>query len=109
MRDWCYECDEARTLLGSVWARIPILRWSADFQAVDGREAREQILYSGRKRCPTLFVAAGLWLDSIGLFHQFWADASVKKIGIEGWGAGADGGELGETRRADAATSGVFH
>jgi tryptophan synthase beta chain len=64
-----------------------------DFQAVIGREAREQIL-AAEKRLPThLFACVGGGSNSIGLFYEFLRDADVKMIGIE---AGGRGGELGE-------------
>src|SRR5438093_11723215 len=60
-----------------------------DFQAVIGREAREQIL-AAEKRLPThLFACVGGGSNSIGLFHQFLGAASVKMIGIEAGGRGA--------------------
>src|SRR5260370_5975178 len=64
-----------------------------DFQAVIGREAREQIL-TAEKCLPThLFACVGGGSNSIGLFHQFLRDKDVKMVGIE---AGGRGGELGE-------------
>src|SRR5260370_38587235 len=64
-----------------------------DFQAVIGREAREQIL-AVEKRLPThLFACVGGGSNSIGLFYNFLRDPTVKMIGIE---AGGRGGQLGE-------------
>jgi tryptophan synthase beta chain len=93
MRDWVTNVRSTHYLLGSVLGAHPYPTMVRDFQAVIGREAREQIL-AAEKRLPThLFACVGGGSNSIGLFHQFLADASVKMIGIE---AGGRGSELGE-------------
>src|SRR3981189_3271705 len=72
------------SLLGSVLGAHPYPTMVRDFQAVIGREAREQVLAT-EKRLPThLFACVGGGSNSIGLFHQFLRDAEVKMIGIEG-------------------------
>jgi tryptophan synthase beta chain len=93
MRDWVTNVRSTHYLLGSVLGAHPYPTMVRDFQAVIGREAREQIL-AAEKRLPThLFACVGGGSNSIGLFHQFLGDANVKMIGIE---AGGRGSELGE-------------
>src|SRR6266704_1706566 len=93
MRDWVTNVRTTHYLVGSVLGAHPYPTMVRDFQAVIGREAREQIL-SAEKRLPThLFACVGGGSNSIGLFYQFLRDASVKLIGIE---AGGRGGQLGE-------------
>jgi tryptophan synthase beta chain len=93
MRDWVTNVQSTHYLLGSVLGAHPYPTMVRDFQAVIGREAREQIL-AAEKRLPThLFACVGGGSNSIGLFHQFLRDAEVKMIGIE---AGGRGGQLGE-------------
>jgi tryptophan synthase beta chain len=93
MRDWVTNVRSTHYLLGSVLGAHPYPTMVRDFQAVIGREAREQIL-AAEKRLPThLFACVGGGSNSIGLFHQFLGDASVQMVGIE---AGGRGGELGE-------------
>jgi tryptophan synthase beta chain len=93
MRDWVTNVRSTHYLLGSVLGAHPYPTMVRDFQAVIGREAREQIL-AVEKRLPThLFACVGGGSNSIGLFYQFLLDANVKMIGIE---AGGRGGELGE-------------
>ena len=93
MRDWVTNVRTTHYLLGSVLGAHPYPTMVRDFQAVIGREAREQIL-AAEKRLPThLFACVGGGSNSIGLFHEFLRDASVKMIGIE---AGGRGGQLGE-------------
>ncbi|HEY6944246.1 MAG TPA: tryptophan synthase subunit beta [Candidatus Acidoferrum sp.] len=93
MRDWVTNVRSTHYLLGSVLGAHPYPTMVRDFHSVIGREAREQIL-AAEKRLPThLFACVGGGSNSIGLFHEFLRDASVKMIGIE---AGGRGGQLGE-------------
>ena len=93
MRDWVTNVRTTHYLLGSVLGAHPYPTMVRDFQAVIGREAREQIL-AAEKRLPThLFACVGGGSNSIGLFHRFLSDPDVKMIGIE---AGGRGGQLGE-------------
>jgi len=93
MRDWVTNVRTTHYLLGSVLGAHPYPTMVRDFQAVIGREAREQILAAG-KRLPThLFACVGGGSNSIGLFHEFLRDANVKLIGIEAGGRGSGLGE----------------
>jgi tryptophan synthase beta chain len=93
MRDWVTNVRNSHYLLGSVLGAHPYPTMVRDFQAVIGREAREQILAS-EKRLPThLYACVGGGSNSIGLFFEFLKDADVRMVGIE---AGGRGHTLGE-------------
>ena len=93
MRDWVTNVRTSHYLLGSVLGAHPYPTMVRDFQAVIGREAREQIL-AGEKRLPThLYACVGGGSNSIGLFFEFLKDADVKMVGVE---AGGRGQTLGE-------------
>jgi tryptophan synthase beta chain len=93
MRDWVTNVRTTHYLLGSVLGAHPYPTLVRDFQAIIGREAREQIL-AAEKRLPThLFACVGGGSNAIGLFYAFLRDADVKMVGIE---AGGRGCELGE-------------
>jgi tryptophan synthase beta chain len=93
MRDWVTNVRTSYYLLGSVLGAHPYPTMVRDFQAVIGREARQQIL-AAEKRLPThLYACVGGGSNSIGLFHEFLKDTDVKMIGIE---AGGRGNGLGE-------------
>src|SRR6202158_2506218 len=103
MRDWVTNVRSTHYLLGSVLGAHPYPTMVRDFQAVIGREAREQIL-SAEKRLPThLFACVGGGSNAIGLFYAFLRDADVKMVGIE---AGGRGNELGEHAARLAAAQG---
>jgi tryptophan synthase beta chain len=93
MRDWVTNVRSSHYLLGSVLGAHPYPTMVRDFQAVIGREARQQIL-AAEKRLPTyLYACVGGGSNSIGLFYEFLKDADVKMVGIE---AGGRGNGLGE-------------
>jgi tryptophan synthase beta chain len=93
MRDWVTNVRDSHYLLGSVLGAHPYPTMVRDFQAVIGREARQQIM-AAEKRLPThLFACVGGGSNSIGLFFEFLKDADVRMVGIE---AGGRGNTLGE-------------
>jgi tryptophan synthase beta chain len=93
MRDWVTNVHTSHYLLGSVLGAHPYPTMVRDFQAVIGREARQQIL-AAEKRLPThLYACVGGGSNSVGLFHEFLKDDGVKMVGIE---AGGRGNGLGE-------------
>ena len=103
MRDWVTNVRTTHYLLGSVLGAHPYPTMVRDFQSVIGREAREQIL-AAEKRLPThLYACVGGGSNSIGLFHEFLGDRTVKMVGIE---AGGRGTQLGEHAARLAAAQG---
>jgi tryptophan synthase beta chain len=113
MRDWVTNVRSTHYLLGSVLGAHPYPTMVRDFQAVIGREAREQIL-AAEKRLPThLFACVGGGSNAIGLFYHFLRDRDVKMIGIEAGGRGTGEGEhaarLGAEQGYTGARPGVLH
>ncbi|MFY9609959.1 MAG: tryptophan synthase subunit beta [Blastocatellia bacterium] len=93
LRDWVTNVADTYYLLGSVMGPHPYPVMVRDFQSVIGSEARSQIL-EAECRLPDLLIACvGGGSNSIGLFHEFIGDESVKMIGVE---AGGRGEALGE-------------
>ena len=64
-----------------------------DFQSVIGREARKQIMEAEGRLPDMLIACVGGGSNSIGLFHEFIPEKTVKMIGVE---AGGRGSALGE-------------
>jgi tryptophan synthase beta chain len=64
-----------------------------EFQSVIGQEARKQILEAEGKLPDVLIACVGGGSNSIGLFHPFLDDSSVRMIGVE---AGGSGQSLGQ-------------
>lgn len=93
LRDWVTNVDSTYYLLGSALGPHPYPLMVRDFQSCIGREAREQILEK-EGRLPDLLVACvGGGSNSIGLFHPFLQDETVRMVGVE---AGGKSSKLGE-------------
>lgn len=93
MRDWVTNVAGTYYLLGSALGAHPYPMMVRDFQSVIGTEAREQML-ARESRLPDAVVACvGGGSNSIGIFHPFLNDASVRLVGAE---AGGRGDKLGE-------------
>ncbi|MGH9862346.1 MAG: tryptophan synthase subunit beta [Candidatus Acidiferrales bacterium] len=93
MRDWVTNVETTHYLLGSVCGAHPYPQMVRDFQAVIGREVRQQILRAERRLPGWLLACVGGGSNAIGLFYEFLREPSVKMVGVE---AGGRGPRLGE-------------
>jgi tryptophan synthase beta chain len=93
LRDWVTNVADTYYLLGSALGPHPYPLMVREFQSVIGREARAQALDSEGRVPDALVACVGGGSNSIGLFHPFLADASVRMVGVE---AGGKGSALGE-------------
>jgi len=93
LRDWVTNVADTYYLLGSALGPHPYPLMVRDFQSVIGRETRVQILEKENRLPDCLIACVGGGSNSIGLFHPFLADESVRMIGVE---AGGFGSELGQ-------------
>lgn len=93
MRDWVTNVENTHYILGSALGSHPYPMMVRDFHRVIGLEARRQIL-ERENRLPDLLIACvGGGSNSIGLFHPFLGDESVKMTGVEAGGRGIQNGE----------------
>jgi tryptophan synthase beta chain len=88
IRDWVSNVRNTHYLLGSVVGPHPYPRIVRDFQAIIGRETREQVLQDYQRLPDYLVACVGGGSNSIGLFHPFYDDKDVKFIGVEAAGKG---------------------
>jgi tryptophan synthase beta chain len=93
IRDWVTNVRHTYYLLGSVLSSHPYPMMVRDFQAVIGRETRQQILNKEECLPDTLVACVGGGSNAIGLFHAFLKDQKVAMVGVE---AGGRGQALGE-------------
>ena len=90
LRDWVANVHDTFYIIGTAAGPHPYPELVRDFQSVIGKEARAQML-KRTGRLPDLLVAAiGGGSNSIGLFHPFLDDPSVKMLGVEAAGHGLD-------------------
>lgn len=83
--------------IGSVVGPHPFPMMVRDFQAVVGREAKEQILAQAGRLPDYLVACVGGGSNAIGLFHEFLDDDNVKMIGVEPSGRSLETGEHAAT------------
>jgi len=82
-------------MLGSVVGPHPYPMMVRDFQAVIGREAKQQLL-EVEGRLPDVAVACvGGGSNAMGLFYEFIPDEAVRLIGVEPAGKGVNSGKHG--------------
>lgn len=107
LRDWMSSVKDTHYIIGSVVGPHPYPTMVRDFQTVIGREAREQILRKENRLPDYLVACVGGGSNSIGLFHPFIEDESVRMIGVEAGGLGFGVGQHAATLSRGKA--GVLH
>lgn len=107
LRDWVTNVETTYYLLGSVLGPHPYPMMVRDFQAVIGRETREQILRVEGRLPDCLIACVGGGSNAIGLFYEFLDEPSIRMIGVE---AGGRGQHLGDhAARFSGGRPGVLH
>lgn len=76
--------------IGSVVGPHPFPKMVRDFQAIIGREAREQFLSREQQLPDVVMACVGGGSNAIGMFTAFLNDETVKLIGVEPAGKGLD-------------------
>jgi len=109
IRDWVTNVHTTHYLLGSVLGPHPYPMIVRDFQAIIGRETREQILAAEGRLPDCLIACVGGGSNAIGLFYPF-LDDLVKMVGVEAGGWGIETGKHA-ARYSDAQMGriGVLH
>src|SRR5205085_8366352 len=93
LRDWVTNVHDTYYLIGSAAGPHPYPAMVRDFQAIIGREVREQILELEGRLPDALVACVGGGSNAIGLFHPFLNDSSVRMIGVEAGGEGIRSGK----------------
>lgn len=93
LRDWVTNVHDTYYLLGSALGPHPFPLMVREFQSIIGREARRQILEQTGRLPAALVACVGGGSNSIGLFHPFINDKSVRMIGVEAGGRSDAQGE----------------
>ncbi len=92
MRDWVANVDDTFYIIGTVAGPHPYPVMVRDFQAIIGREAKEQCLEAERRLPDALVACVGGGSNAIGLFYPFIEDTSVAMYGVEAAGDGIETG-----------------
>ena len=107
LRDWVTNVDSTFYMIGTVAGPHPYPAMVRDFQAIIGKETREQ-LFEKEGRLPDSLVACiGGGSNAMGLFHPFLDDTSVQMIGVEAAGHGIATGK--HAASLNGGVPGVLH
>ena len=93
MRDWVTNVDNTFYIIGTVAGPHPYPAMVRDFQAIIGREAREQMQQQAGRLPDALVACVGGGSNAIGLFYPFLDDTEVKIYGVEAAGDGLETGQ----------------
>lgn len=107
MRDWVTNIDNTFYIIGTVAGPHPYPAMVRDFQAIIGREAREQLQAQAECLPDVLIACVGGGSNAMGLFYPFLEDETVAMYGVE---AAGDGMETGRhAAPLCAGKTGVLH
>ncbi len=106
-REWTNRISDTHYCLGSVMGPHPFPTIVRDFQAVISKEIKEQLMEKEGKLPDAVIACVGGGSNAIGAFYNFINDPSVKLIGCEAAGRGADTPETAAT--IATGRLGIFH
>jgi tryptophan synthase beta chain len=107
LRHWVTHVRDTFYVIGTVAGPHPYPRMVRDFQAVIGRETREQIL-AAEGRLPDVTVACiGGGSNAMGMFYPFIDEEGVRLLGVEAAGLGVGTGK--HAASIGAGRVGVLH
>jgi tryptophan synthase beta chain len=92
LRDWVTNVDNTFYIIGTVAGPHPYPAMVRDFQAIIGRETKQQCQDMIGKLPDALVACVGGGSNAIGLFYPFINDESVRLIGVEAAGDGVASG-----------------
>ncbi|MEX1158752.1 MAG: tryptophan synthase subunit beta [Thermomicrobiales bacterium] len=107
IRDWVTNVENTYYIIGSVAGMHPYPMMVRDFQAVIGREAREQIIDKTGGLPKAVVACIGGGSNAMGAFYAFIPDESVELVGAEAAGHGLDTGK--HSASLTAGRVGVLH
>ncbi|MEO6808613.1 MAG: tryptophan synthase subunit beta, partial [Isosphaeraceae bacterium] len=93
MRDWMGSSKQTHYTIGSVVGPHPFPMIVRDFQAIIGRETRQQCLDRLNRLPDALVACVGGGSNAAGMFYAFVPDESVVLIGAEAGGLGSTLGQ----------------
>jgi len=97
IRDWVTHVEDTFYIIGSAVGPHPYPRMVRNFQRIIGDETRKQLKEAEGALPDYLLACVGGGSNTIGLFYPFIDIDSVKMVGLEAAGLGADTGQTAAT------------
>lgn len=107
IRDWVTNVENTFYIIGSVVGPHPYPMMTRNFHRVIGDETRDQLMAAENRGPDYLIACVGGGSNAIGFFYPFIEDESVKMIGVEAAGLGAETDKTAAT--LTKGTPGVLH
>jgi tryptophan synthase beta chain len=107
LRYWVASVRDTFYVIGTVAGPHPYPKMVRDFQAVIGRETREQLLQQTGSLPDLLLACIGGGSNAMGLFYPFVDDPQVRMVGVEAAGYGIESGK--HAASICAGSIGVLH
>ncbi len=93
MRDWVTNIEDTYYIIGSVTGPHPYPMIVRDFNAIVGRELKEQSLQLFSQYPDAIIACVGGGSNAIGIFYPFLEETNVELIGVEAAGNGIETGQ----------------
>ena len=106
IRDLVTNVDSSHYIIGSVTGPHPYPTIVRDFNAISGRELKEQALNQFKALPDMIIACVGGGSNAMGVFYPFIEDETVELIGVEA--GGKDSSDIGGASITDGST-GVLH
>jgi tryptophan synthase beta chain len=90
LRDWVAHVDDTFYIIGTVGGPHPYPAMVRDFQAIIGRETREQMMQAENRLPDSLVACIGGGSNAMGLFYDFLNEPAVSMYAVEAAGLGLD-------------------
>ena len=93
MRDWVTNIEDTYYIIGSVTGPHPYPMIVRDFNAIVGRELKEQSLQLFSQYPDAIIACVGGGSNAMGIFYPFLEETNVELIGVEAAGNGIETGQ----------------
>jgi tryptophan synthase beta chain len=93
MRDWVTNIEDTYYIIGSVTGPHPYPMIVRDFNAIVGRELKEQSLQLFSQYPDAIIACVGGGSNAMGIFYPFLEEKNVELIGVEAAGNGIETGQ----------------
>ncbi|MBQ4225005.1 MAG: tryptophan synthase subunit beta, partial [Oscillospiraceae bacterium] len=107
MRDWATNIETTFYCIGSVMGPYPYPEMVRNFQKVISEEIRSQLMEKEGKLPDCVVACVGGGSNAMGAFYDFIRDDSVRLVGAEAGGLGADTDKTAAT--IARGSTGIFH